>query len=142
MESEVCGEGNGIVVCDDDPVNFVVEAPSEPSIDIEKYVQKESADVPEGPVIEAGTSALFDYRIENTGLVTLTNVTVIDDTLGVIVSGITLQPGEVRWYQRRKIVTELGVHFMESEVCGEYNGIVVCDDDPVNFVVIGDSSQG
>ncbi len=49
------------------------------SIDIEKSTNSEDADVTPGPTINVGDAVTWTYRVENTGNVALTDVTVTDD---------------------------------------------------------------
>ena len=53
------------------------------SIDIEKSTNGHDADVPTGPVLSVGSTAVFIYVVTNTGAEPLTNVVVSDDQLVV-----------------------------------------------------------
>jgi hypothetical protein len=75
---------------DDDPGNYYG---SDPSIDLEKYVNGEDADSPTGPVVPVGSTVTFDFVVTNTGNITLTNVAVSDDILGPIGIIASLAPG-------------------------------------------------
>ncbi|HPM63769.1 MAG TPA: hypothetical protein PLM88_04460, partial [Bacillota bacterium] len=64
-----------------------------PSIDLEKLVNGEDADVPTGPTVAAGSTVTFTFIVTNTGNVTLTNVSVDDSVLGHIGTIVTLNVG-------------------------------------------------
>ncbi len=55
-----------------------------PSIDIEKLTNGEDADTGTGPVLSAGSSVTWEYKVKNTGNVKLTDITVNDDKEGAI----------------------------------------------------------
>lgn len=67
--------------------------PIHPSLDIEKHTNGEDADAAPGPLIPVGSPVLWEYIVTNTGDVTLTNITVTDDVLGVIGVIASLAPG-------------------------------------------------
>ncbi len=80
-----CGEASGPVkktVTDTDPVYFIAVDPGTPSIDVEKYVNGHDADTPPGPTFTVGDTVTFTYVVTNTGNTPLSNVEVIDSTLG------------------------------------------------------------
>jgi uncharacterized repeat protein (TIGR01451 family) len=70
-----------LVVTSTDPSHYFG---GNPGIDLIKYTNGYDADVPSGPMLEAGSAVTWTYVIRNTGNVTLTNVTLTDDKLGVI----------------------------------------------------------
>jgi uncharacterized repeat protein (TIGR01451 family) len=140
MEATVTGDDpNGTEVTDTDPVNFVVVKKAVPAIDLEKYVNGEDADLPLGPTVYVGDTVVFNYYVTNTGNTPLTNIELIDDTLGPITCpmtslavGETMDCGPVY-----KVVTEPGQVSMYSTVTGDDpNGTQVSDTDPVKFVVV------
>lgn len=51
----------------------------EPAVSIEKFTNDEDADSPTGPVIPAGDSVNWKYRVSNVGNVPLSDITVTDD---------------------------------------------------------------
>jgi uncharacterized repeat protein (TIGR01451 family) len=59
-------------------------APPFASITIEKNTNGLDADNPPGPSLEVGESVTWSYAVTNTGNVSLTNVTVLDDVIGEI----------------------------------------------------------
>lgn len=113
---------------------------SEPDIDLEKLVSPDGgttffdADNPPGPNIPQGTNPVFRYIVTNTGNVTLTNITLTDDKLGVItVPQTTLDPGD------SFIVDETGVWMLGANnniatVTGNDGNTIVSDTDPANYV--------
>jgi hypothetical protein len=50
-----------------------------PAIHIEKSTNGQDADTPTGPLVAAGATVTFDYRISNPGNTDLTNIVVVDD---------------------------------------------------------------
>jgi uncharacterized repeat protein (TIGR01451 family) len=56
----------------------------EPAITIEKYTNGQDADLAPGPTILVGEEVGWTYLVANTGNVTLTNIIVTDDRLGLI----------------------------------------------------------
>ncbi|MDX1613196.1 MAG: hypothetical protein R3300_02735, partial [Candidatus Promineifilaceae bacterium] len=52
---------------------------AQPGIEIRKYTNGLAVDEPPGPIIEAGDPVTWTYVISNTGNVTLTEITVLDD---------------------------------------------------------------
>jgi plastocyanin len=55
-----------------------------PGIDLEMHTNGQDADAAPGPFIAAGATVTWTYALTNTGEVTLTAVTVIDDLLGEV----------------------------------------------------------
>ena len=67
-----------------------------PLIDLEKHTNGEDADEPTGPHIPVGDPVLWEYIVTNTGIQTLTNVTVVDDQgVTVVCPKDLLAPAEV-----------------------------------------------
>jgi hypothetical protein len=67
----------------------------EPGIVLEKLTLGVDADAPPGPLVAAGAPVTWTYLITNTGNVTITLVTLIDDRLGTVdCPGSTLASGE------------------------------------------------
>ncbi len=58
-----------------------VDVPPVAAIDIEKATNGEDADTPPGPTITVGSTVTWTYRVENTGNLLLTDVTVTDNQL-------------------------------------------------------------
>ena len=80
-QSNVAGTppgSNPPLVTDNDPSHYFGGASS---LDIEKSTNGEDADIEPGPTISENDTVTWTYRVENTGNVALTNVTVTDDQL-------------------------------------------------------------
>ena len=140
-EDKRCGDSLFPVtqeVSDSDPVYFLAEEPANPSIDIEKSVNGEDADVPPGPTVQLGSTVTFGYVVTNTGDVPLTDVSVVDSTLGpVTCPQTTLEVGEtIECGPNTEVAAEIGPMSMKATVTGIGVGIPVMDMDPVNFVVV------
>jgi uncharacterized membrane protein len=134
------GVFDGITVVDEDPAYYVGVIPSQPSINVEKFVSPDGgatffdADTPPGPNIPQGTDPVFRYVVTNTGNVPLQNVTLVDSVLGTItIPTTTLAPGESftvdvtgTWAQ--------GQQFNLATATGEFEGITVTDADPAYYV--------
>ncbi len=124
---------------DTDDANYLGVASS---IDIEKLTQGLDADTPPGPHIPIGWPVVWVYRVENTGAVDLTNVTVVDDngtpgnpsddytcTIGALASGA------VDYTTCHQIGTaEAGQYANIATVTGDYDGITVEDADPSHYL--------
>jgi streptogramin lyase len=54
-------------------------SPSVPGVVLEKHTNGQDADNPPGPSVPVGDAVTWSYRVENTGNVDLTAVTVVDD---------------------------------------------------------------
>ncbi|MEM7127859.1 MAG: choice-of-anchor E domain-containing protein [Chloroflexota bacterium] len=70
-----------ITVSDTDPSHYFSITPA---IDIEKSTNGQDADSVTGPLVAAGGQVTWTYVITNTGNVTLTNIGLTDDVLGLI----------------------------------------------------------
>jgi uncharacterized repeat protein (TIGR01451 family)/fimbrial isopeptide formation D2 family protein len=76
-------------------VGLRVVSDAKPSVTIVKRVNGIHAPVPPGPIIPVGTPVVFTYEVTNTGTVTATGASVVDDVLGPIACPkSTLAPGE------------------------------------------------
>ena len=133
------GTFNGVTVSDTDPAYWVgVEAPT-PAIDVEKEVSPDNggtwfeADNPPGPNVIQGTNPQFRFTVTNTGNVTLTNVLVTDDVLGIIATIPSLPPGASQQF----IVVgtwALGQQVNTATATGTFNGQTVSDIDQAHWV--------
>ncbi|MBW6469060.1 MAG: hypothetical protein K0B85_07895 [Coriobacteriia bacterium] len=65
-----------------------------PAIDIEKSTNRNDADDPTGPEILVGGDVVWTYVVTNTGDVTLYDVTINDDDVGVVVVWSSIAPGD------------------------------------------------
>jgi hypothetical protein len=96
----------GGTVFDSDPSHYLGIVAAVPSIDIEKSTNGQDADEPTGPLLTVGDAVTWEYRVENTGTVALSNVAVTDNQTGVTPAYVSgdggdniLEPGEV-WIYR------------------------------------------
>lgn len=122
-------------VMDMDPVYFIVPpAPSEPEIDIEKYVNGRDADTPPGPTLIAGSIARFTYVVRNTGEVPLDRISVVDNVVGPLdCPRSELAVGQAMVCDPTLMDAEPGLNFMEACVEGFNDGRQVDDCDPVYY---------
>jgi uncharacterized membrane protein len=74
-------------VTDTNPSHYFA---AKPTIKVTKYTNGEDADALTGPVVKPGDTVTWTYRITNTGNVTLTNVTLVDDKQGAVTCPVTL----------------------------------------------------
>ncbi|AEH61180.1 GLUG domain protein [Methanosalsum zhilinae DSM 4017] len=65
-----------------------------PNISIQKFINGEHVNEPPGPVIHLGSIIEWKFNVTNNGNVQLTNITVVDDKLGIICEIDELEPGE------------------------------------------------
>ena len=75
----------GDQVTDSDPSHYFGVAAS---IDIEKATNGEDADTGPGPILDEGAVVTWTYEVTNTGNVSLTNISVVDD------QGVTIDCGD------------------------------------------------
>lgn len=128
-------------VNDSDPSHYfgVVSVP--PSINIEKYTNGVDADLPTGPVVQAGSIVTWTYEVTNTSTVPLRNITVTDNRAGVnpfYTSGDTngdgiLQPGETWRYQATGVAVAGQYSNIGTVVGTPPTGPNVSDSDPSHY---------
>ncbi len=83
MQATVTGTSpSGTPATDTDPVNFIVVAPANPAIDIEKYVNGYDADNPPGPTVNVGDTLHLHLRRHQHRQHHTQQHPVIDSTLG------------------------------------------------------------
>jgi hypothetical protein len=91
--------------------------PLDAAVDLEKLVNGEDADEPDGPVVPVGSEVTYTYVVTNNGLVPLIGIIVADDKLGTICKIPTLAPGES--YECKKTATALeGPHANRAKAGG------------------------
>ncbi|MDJ0839356.1 MAG: hypothetical protein QNK37_22750 [Acidobacteriota bacterium] len=64
------------------------------NINLEKYTNGEDADNSPGPIVDPNSDVVWTYLVNNNGSVTLTDVTVTDETESKTFGPITLEPGQ------------------------------------------------
>ncbi|MCK8826736.1 hypothetical protein MWH25_03125 [Natroniella acetigena] len=96
----VTGDYEDITVTDDDPAHYVGVVEVEPAIQIQKLVSVDGgetfieADTPPGPTLPPDVDPIFRFIVTNIGNVTLTDIEIVDDVLGVIATFPSLALGE------------------------------------------------
>lgn len=113
--------------------NTYQEVPS-PDIAIKKYTNGYDADDPAGPQLVVGEAVVWTYEVMNTGSVTVDNVAVTDDIIGVVTCPKTaLTPGESMTCTAYGTATE-GQYGNVGTVTAKYEGRNVGEDtDPSHY---------
>ena len=127
-------------VRDTDDANYYV--PSQPAIDVEKYVSVDNqatwqdADTPPGPQATTGGSVYFRFEVTNVGNVPLSNVTLTDNvyTLNNCSIPNPLLPGQSHTCLLGPVAAQAGQHTDTATVEGVYAGITVRDTDDANYI--------
>ncbi len=65
-------------------IPIIIQNPSVPSIDVEKFTNGDDADIPPGPGLLVGSKVTWTYLVVNNGATRLTDIVVRDNKLGVI----------------------------------------------------------
>jgi|GEM_PF-991056 len=106
------------------------------SIDIEKNINGVDADTPIGVALRENETITWEYIVNNTGNVILTDITVTDNELGAICSIEKLMPGQSSVCTVAGTV-EYGPHANLGTVLANYTGIeielLLSDEDPANY---------
>jgi len=106
---------------------------ADPDIDLEKLVDGEDADVPTGPIVEAGSTVTFTFIVQNIGNVPLTNVSVDDDMLGHIGDVSFLDVGETATFTATATAVEGQYENMGTATGTPPVGPDVTDEDPGHY---------
>lgn len=141
VETEPVGEIHLGQVDNSTETNYTVDFgfwQATPDIDLKKYTNGEDADVPTGPEVAYGGVVTWTYDITNTGNVTLTNVTLVDNIEG----GIScpqqqLLPGEGMTCVLTGVATTLGQYANTAIVTGTptiFPTRRVTDTDPSHYI--------
>ncbi|WMW22977.1 NosD domain-containing protein [Methanolobus mangrovi] len=139
--SQTCIDANNDGFCDtqfDLSVNDTDFLPLNlnPAIDIEKHINGVDADTPIGVALRENETVTWEYIVNNTGNVILTDITVTDNKFGAICSIEKLMPGQSSVCTVTGTV-EYGPHANLGTVLGNYTGIEVelllSDEDPANY---------
>ncbi|MBN1999463.1 T9SS type A sorting domain-containing protein, partial [candidate division KSB1 bacterium] len=110
-------------------------------IDIEKSTNGQDADTPQGPVLTVGVPVTWEYRVVNTGVVPLANISVVDNDPGVTPVFIggddspannLLDPGET-WVYQASDTAVAGQYQNLGTVNADYNGQPFSDNDPSHY---------
>ena len=131
-------------VTDSDPANYYGDPAPAPAIDIEKFVNGNDADTADAAyAVPVGTSLTFTYVVTNKGNVSLTSVSVSDDTgLTVTCPKTLLQPDETMTCTATETALA-GLHANTGTATGTASGdppTIVSDNDPANYQ--GQVAQG
>ena len=106
-----------------------------PSIDLEKYVNGNDADSPTGPVVAVGSTVTFTFNVTNTGNIALTTVVVNDNVLGYIGTIPSLAAGASQTFTK----TALAAAGQHTNVGNVTSAEGATDSDPGNY--FGQSQQ-
>jgi uncharacterized repeat protein (TIGR01451 family)/LPXTG-motif cell wall-anchored protein len=97
--------------------------PPTPGIDLVKFVNGIHAPNPPGPTIPAGNDVVFTYRVTNTSALTLIDISLVDDEIGVVTCPRTqLAPGE----------SMLCTSATEIAISGQYDNVATVTGYPVD----------
>lgn len=130
-------QGTGEQLTDTDVSHYYVDPGStseEPAILLQKEVNGEDADDPPGPTVLVGSTLSWTFEVTNTGNVTLSNVSVVDDVLaGITCPKTTLAVGESMTCSAQSAASE-GAHQNIGTATGQSpSGTTVQDTDPANY---------
>ena len=121
--------GNATVRDSDDAVVTVLNG----TIDIEKSVNGEDADLAPGVQVPIGSDVTFTFVVSNTGPTALTDIAVTDDKLGAIICPkTTLAVGEQMNCTAITTAAVSGTVTNIATVTGKSGTAMVTDDDPAN----------
>ncbi len=99
-------------------------AQGEPAIDLEKTVGTVpgTCAVTDPITVDAGTEVTYCYRVTNTGDVQISNITVVDDKLGIIVANDTtiVAPGSSIFYLESTVIEETTTNVAVATVDAAY----------------------
>lgn len=111
------------------------EPPADPSLDLEKLTNGIDADTPGGvmPILVAGAAVQWDYVVLNNGNVTLTDIAVSDDILGLICTIDSLEPGATATCTANGTAT-VGLYGNIGTASTVFNGGPVSDSDPSHYL--------
>lgn len=133
------GTADGVTVTDQDSACFTGVPEQAPAIDVLKEVSVDGgltfqdANNPPGPNLVSPTNPVFRFTVTNVGNQTLTNVTVTDSALGLVIGPIVLAPGQSAQATIAGVFA-LGQHANLATAVGTgENGVIVTDEDPANF---------
>jgi uncharacterized repeat protein (TIGR01451 family) len=141
-EGTATGIYEGRTASASDPANYLG---AEPAIDVEKYLSLVSdsgpwddADTPPGPQVMAGDSVWFRFVVENTGNVTLTNITLTDTDFDLSSCGAIpdLAPGDTFECVIGPFASTGLAHTNTATASGDYDGQTVEDDDSASYAGI------
>lgn len=133
------GQYNNVTYNDTDNANYNAVPVTIVSINVEKQISSDNinwidADVPPGLTVTVGSNVYYRFNVTNTGTVTLTNVTLTDNTYALSPILITsLAPGASVFYYFGPITAQLGQHTNIATATGQYNNIPFNSTDNANY---------
>ncbi len=134
------GEFNNVVVSDTNNANYNGVPVTIVSINVVKQISGDNktwldADAPPGLIVTIGSNVYYKFNITNTGNVTLTNITLTDNTY--CLKGLhlpsSLAPGESFVYYLGPITAQSGQHTNIATATGIYNNVTYTDTDNANY---------
>jgi len=93
-----------------------------------------SMDLQEGGLVSQGSTVEYQYKVTNPNATTVDNITVDDDQLGVIASGISLDAGKSRTFFKTALISEETTNTVT--VTGGVGGSSVCFADDTLTVTV------
>jgi hypothetical protein len=122
----------GSPVSDDDPSHYY--GVSTPGIEIVKLTNGQDANSAPGPSIEVGDPVTWEYKVTNTGKITLTGVAVTDDKgVAVTCPKTTLKAGESMTCTGKGVAQACQYENLGTATGTAYGGEKVSDSDPSHY---------
>jgi len=126
---------------DSDKAHYYGKVPDKPSIEVKKYVSVDGAltwhdaDTARGPNVLIDSKVQFKFIVKNTGNVTLTGLTLSDDTYSL--TGVTvpasLAPGKSFEYILDNVKAKAGQHSNTATATGRYEKQTFRDTDKAHY---------
>ncbi len=134
------GQFENVTVNDTDNANYNAVPVIIVSIDVEKQISSDNitwidAESPPGLNVTICSNVYYKFNITNTGNVTLTNITLTDNTycLKCLHLPSSLAPGESFVYYFGPITAQSGQHTNIANATGTYNNVTYTDTDNANY---------
>ena len=134
------GQYNNTTVSDTDNANYTASSTPGPSITVIKWISTDNitwfdANTPPGLNVTAGSNIYFKFEVTNTGNVTLTCITLKDNTYKLCNLKLpsSLAPNVTFTYYLGPIQAQAGQHTDIATATGKYNNKVYCDTDNANY---------
>jgi hypothetical protein len=134
------GQFDNVTYSDTNNANYNAVPVTTVSINIEKQISSDNitwydANVPPGLNVTIGSNVYYKFNITNTGNVTLTNITLTDNTycLKCLHLPSSLAPGESFVYYFGPITVQSGQHTNIANATGTYNNVTYSDTDNATY---------